>query len=183
LTTSVEPDGAGKWRVRANVNPQRRIGPFAANLTIHVLNDGVNTGYAVTRRVTATFVGPVRAAPSSWLIGQATVAQVAEQTIHILSPGPDGEQVEFLDATVSDSKAVGIVKDATQKDRFTIRYKPPTTLGRDSGYVDARVSTRHGKYTIRIFYLALVVSSDPPPVGPSPTLAPPNESDGSDGSP
>jgi hypothetical protein len=83
----------------------------------------------------------------------------------------------------SNPKAIEAVKDPAHKDRFTIRYKPPEKLGPDSGYVDARVSTLHGTYTIRILYLALVVSPKPVPAGPTPTLAPPKESDDPDGSP
>jgi hypothetical protein len=183
LSASAQPVSTGEWRVRFSIDPRGRLGPFAGNVTLRALDHGGDTGYTVLRHVSAWITGPVRAAPGSWLIGQAVPGHVAEQSIHILPTGSDDEQAEFLDATASDPKTVEIVKDATRKDRFAIRYKPPATLGRDSGYVDARVSTRHGQYTIRIFYLALVLSPEPPAAGPVPTLAPPKESDGPDASP
>jgi Protein of unknown function (DUF1573) len=177
LTALVVPQGADKWRVRLTIDPLRRIGRFAANLKFHVLNGKIDTGYAVSRRVSAIIAGAVRAAPNSWLIGQGSPGQPVEQSIHVISTGDSDEQAELLDATASNPKTVEIVKNPAEKDRFTIRYKPPQALGPDSGYVDARVSTRHGNYTMRIPYLALVVSPDPQPSAPTPTLAKPKEDD------
>jgi hypothetical protein len=79
-------------------DPQRRIGPFAANLIFHTLSGAADTGYSVSRRVSAIITGPVRAAPTSWLIGQASTGKSAEQTIHVISTGPSDEEAELRDA-------------------------------------------------------------------------------------
>ncbi len=177
LEATVVSQGSDKWRVGLIVRPNATIGMLAANVKLRAMQGDVDTGYSIVRHVSAIVMGPVRAAPGSWLIGQISPGHDAGKSIRLVPTGDREGHIELLDATPSNSTTTEIVKQPGQKDRFTIRYHPPKTPGPDSGYMDAHVSSGQAIYTMRIPYLALVVPAEPAAPSPAPTLAKPSDDD------
>ncbi len=158
-----------QWRLLVTAVPDDQLGRLAADIKLHFYNGDREIGYSLSRHVLATIIGPIRAAPSSWLIGQVAPLERPQQLIEI-SPTMTNLIVEKI-TPLRQVGSVSVALNPSEKNRLRLVYTPRHTAGPDTGEVLMRVTTNKGAFTIRIPYIALVLD-ERSAVTPSPTLAP-----------